>query len=103
MSSEFGAERERNANQRRVWQGGPDGEVGPALAEPFDRCPPRNEQRVLVDGIDLGESFDEISRVALVAAESSPNRVGVNCYSQVACGSLDQRSGPGAGLLLTRR
>ena len=60
------------------------------MTESFYSLVSGDEECVSVDGIDLSEGFDEIGCVAFVATKSSPNRVGVNCYSQVACGSLMQ-------------
>jgi len=88
VSSELSAQGQWNADQGRVGQRGTNGKVGPSVAETFHRRSPGNVQRVVVDRINSGKSFNEIRRVALVAAKSSPNSVGINCYSQAACGSL---------------
>ena len=88
FSSELSAQGQWDADQGRVGQRRPNGKVGPSVAETFHRFSPGNVQRVVVDGINSGKGFNEIRRVALVAAKSSPNRVGVNCYSQAGCGPL---------------
>ena len=69
-------------------QSGTHREVWPPVREPLYCHSPGDIQRVTIDGIDLRKSFNEICSVAFVTTKSSPNRVGVNCYSQVACSSL---------------
>lgn len=92
VSSELSAESQWNSDQRRVGQGGTNEKIWPPIAEAFQRFRPGNIDRITIDGIDLGERINEIRRVALIATKSSPNRVGVNCDSQVACGSLAQET-----------
>lgn len=87
ISSELRAEYQRDSDKGCMWQGSADGKVWPPVAEAFNSFPPGNIQRITIDVINLSERFNQIRCVALVAAKSSPNRVGVNCYSQVACGS----------------
>ncbi len=54
-------------------QGRADGKVGPSIAEAFYSFAPRDIQRVIIDGIDFGKRFDQVRRIALVPAKSSPN------------------------------
>jgi hypothetical protein len=58
VPSELSAKSQWDPNQGRVWQGGPNGEIWPPVAEAFHGLSPGNVQRVTIDGIDLGESFD---------------------------------------------
>jgi hypothetical protein len=69
-----------------MWQGGPNGKIWPPVAETFNGFPSGDVERVTIGLVDLCQCFNQIRCVAFVAAKSSPNRVGVNCYSQVACG-----------------
>jgi len=69
-------------------QSGTNRKIWPPVVETFQSGAPGNIQRIAVDGIDLCQGFNEIRRVALVAAKSGPHRVGVDCDSQVAWGSL---------------
>ena len=61
--------------------------IRPAVAEAFKGLSPSDIKRVAVFLVDLSQRFNQVRCIALVAAESSPNRVGVNCYSQSAVDS----------------
>jgi hypothetical protein len=66
-----------------VWQRGANGKVGPPVAEAFPGLASGDIKRVLVDGINLSQSFDQMRRIALVPGKPTPNRVGINRDTQV--------------------
>ena len=53
-------------------------EVGPALMKALVGCGSRDVERVLVDGIDLRERFDQIEGVAFVTSELRPDSMSIN-------------------------
>ena len=54
-------------------------EVWPAIGEPINRLVLSNINCVLIYSIDLGESFDQINRVSLIAGELSSDGMRVDC------------------------
>lgn len=56
-----------------------DNEVWPAVSEPHDGLVPGNKQSVIVGRVDLGERFDQIGCVTLIAAQANANGVSINC------------------------
>ena len=66
---------------------GSNSKVGPAIFESFQGLSLGDVNCVLILLIDLGEGLDEIGSITLVAAKSGPNRVGINCDTQVGCDS----------------
>lgn len=89
IPAQFGAERQWNAYQRSVWKSSASSKVWPSATEPTDSLTFGHIDGVLIDRVDFREGFDEVSRVGLISAQAGPNRVSVNCYSQVANCSLD--------------
>ncbi len=89
IPAQFGAERQRNANEGSVGKSGAGGEIWPPVTESTYGLTSRNIDRVLIDRVYFGEGFDEMRRVAFISAKTGPNRVSVNCYSQGANCSLD--------------
>ena len=67
------AERYGDADQWRVRKSGPNCEVRPAVAEPFDSLIPGHVESVSIDRINLGERFDQIRRITLIAAKAGTN------------------------------
>ncbi len=64
--AQFRAEREWNSDKWGVWKSGPDSKIGPPVTEPIYSLGFGYIQRVVVDGIYLGQCFYQIGCIALV-------------------------------------
>ena len=82
MFAQFSTQSQRNSNQRCVWKGFANFEIGPALVETIASFCGRNVNSVLIDAVNLRQRFDEIDGVAFVSPKLRPNRMSIDCDPQ---------------------
>jgi hypothetical protein len=83
VTPQFGTKRKWYADKGRVRKRGANREVRPPVAEPCYGLIPGDINGVIIDRIDLGERFDQIRGITLIATKTGANRVGVDCNTQV--------------------
>src|ERR1041384_4270757 len=85
--SQLCRERQRNANERRVRQCFPDGDVGPTMRVTIDRLLLRYIKRVTIVSINFRERLDQIGGVSLISTQPGSDRVCVKPDMQPASAS----------------
>ena len=79
MASQLARKRQRDADQRSVWQCLLDGEVGPAIIKSLDCRPFGYKASVLVGLIDSGQSLDQVNGVTFIAAQLRSDGMSIDC------------------------
>jgi hypothetical protein len=79
MASQLARKRQRDADQRSVWQCLLDGEVRPAIIKSLDCRPFGYKESVMVGLIDSGKSLDQVNGVTFIAAQLRSDGMSIDC------------------------